>query len=107
TPRHHPRPRRIQLWGDRPDARDRAQCFGVAIVSRKDSAKVHAGAGAMSDFDLDRLGDVWRQQPDPAEMERLRRTAIAVARRARLGAIVDVLAAVAVAAVVFVLVIIN
>ena len=33
----------------------------------------------MSDFDLDRLGDVWRQQPDPAEMERLRRTAIAVA----------------------------
>ena len=24
----------------------------------------------MTDFDLDRLGDVWRQQPDPAEMER-------------------------------------
>ena len=37
----------------------------------------------MSDFDLDRLGDVWRQQPDPAEMERLQRTAAAVSRRAR------------------------
>jgi len=61
----------------------------------------------MSDFDLDRLGDVWRQQPDPAEMERLQRTAIAVARRARLAAIVDVCAAVAVAAVVIVLVITN
>jgi hypothetical protein len=61
----------------------------------------------MSDFDLDRLGDVWRQQPDPAEMERLRRTAIAVARRARLAAIVDVCAAVAVAAVVIILVIAN
>ena len=44
----------------------------------------------MSDFDLDRLGDVWRQQPDPAEMERLQRTAIAVARRARLSAILDI-----------------
>jgi hypothetical protein len=61
----------------------------------------------MSDFDLDRLGDVWRQQPDPAEMERLQRTAIAVARRARLAAIVDICAAVAVAAVVVILVIVN
>lgn len=61
----------------------------------------------MSDFDLDRLGDVWRQQPDPAEMERLQRTAIAVARRARLGAILDICAAVAVAAVVVILVITN
>jgi hypothetical protein len=61
----------------------------------------------MSDFDLDRLGDVWRQQPDPAEMERLQRTAIAVARRARLAAIVDICAAVAVAAVVVILVIAN
>ena len=61
----------------------------------------------MSDFDLDRLGDVWRQQPDPAEMERLQRTAIAVARRARLAAILDVCTAVAVAAVVIILVITN
>jgi hypothetical protein len=61
----------------------------------------------MSDFDLDRLGDVWRQQPDPAEMERLQRTAIAVARRARIAAILDICAAVAVAAVVIVLVLAN
>jgi hypothetical protein len=61
----------------------------------------------MSDFDLDRLGDVWRQQPDPAEMARLQRTAIAVARRARLAAIVDICAALAVAAVVIVLVLTN
>jgi hypothetical protein len=61
----------------------------------------------MSDFDLDRLGDVWRQQPDPAEMQRLQRTAIAVARRARFAAILDVCVAVAVAAVVLVLVATN
>jgi hypothetical protein len=61
----------------------------------------------MVDFDLDRLGDVWRQQPDPAEMERLQRTAIAVARRARLSTIMDICAAVAVAAVVVFLVITN
>lgn len=61
----------------------------------------------MSDFDLDRLGDVWRQQPDPAEMARLQRTAIAIARRARLGAILDICAALAVAAVVIVLVLTN
>jgi hypothetical protein len=61
----------------------------------------------MADFDLDRLGDVWRQQPDPAELARLQRTAIAVARRARLSAIVDVCAAVAVGAVVIFLVVTN
>jgi hypothetical protein len=61
----------------------------------------------MGDFDLDRLGDVWRQQPNPAEMQRLQRTAIAVARRARLAAIVDVLTALAVAGVVIVLVLAN
>jgi hypothetical protein len=61
----------------------------------------------MGDFDLDRLGDVWRQQPDPAEMERLQRTAIAVARRARLAAILDICTAIAVAVVVIVLVITN
>jgi len=61
----------------------------------------------MSDFDLDRLGDVWRQQPDPAEMQRLQRTAIAVARRARIAAILDICAAIAVAGVVIVLVLAN
>ena len=61
----------------------------------------------MSDFDLDRLGDVWRQQPDPEEMERLQRTAIAVAKRARLARIVDVCAAIAVAVVVLFLVVTN
>ena len=61
----------------------------------------------MSDFDLDRLGDVWRQQPDPAEMQRLQRTAIAVARRARLGAILDIGMALAVAMVVIILVLAN
>jgi len=61
----------------------------------------------MSDFDLDRLGDVWRQQPDPAEMERLQRSAAAVARRARITQVVDVVAAIAVAAVVIFLVASN
>ncbi len=58
----------------------------------------------MSEIDLERLGDVWRQQPDPAELERLRRTAAAVRRRARLAQIVDVGAAIIVAIVVILLV---
>lgn len=61
----------------------------------------------MSDFDLERLGDVWRQQPDAAEMERLQRTAAAVSRRARYSQIVDVAAAVAIAGVVISLVASN
>lgn len=61
----------------------------------------------MTDFDLDRLGDVWRQQPDPAELERLRRSAAAVARRARLAQVVDIGTAAAVSAVVMLLVISN
>jgi hypothetical protein len=61
----------------------------------------------MTDFDLERLGDVWRQQPDPAEMERLQRSAAAVSRRARLSQIVDNLVAVAVTAVVIILVFAN
>lgn len=58
----------------------------------------------MTDFDLDRLGDVWRQQPDPAEMERLQRTAAAVSRRARFSQILDIFAGVAVSVVVIFLV---
>ena len=49
----------------------------------------------MSDFDLDRLGDVWRQQPDPEEVARLQKSAAAVARRARLAQVIDIGAAVA------------
>ena len=58
----------------------------------------------MNEFDLDRLGDVWRQQPDPAEMERLQKSAAAVARRARITQVTDIVAAIAVAAVVIFLV---
>jgi hypothetical protein len=58
----------------------------------------------MTDFDLDRLGDVWRQQPDPAEMERLQRTAAAVSRRARISQILDIVAGIAISAVVIFLV---
>ena len=61
----------------------------------------------MSDFDLDRLGDVWRQQPDPVEMERLQKSAAAVARRARLSQVTDIGVALAVAAVVIFLVASN
>ncbi len=61
----------------------------------------------MTDFDLDRLGDVWRQQPDPKEMERLQKSAATVARRARLSQIVDIAVALAVSAVVVFLVASN
>ena len=58
----------------------------------------------MSEIDLERLGDVWRQQPDPAELEHLRRTAATVRRRARLAQIVDLGAAIIVGIVVVLLV---
>jgi hypothetical protein len=58
----------------------------------------------MTDFDLDRLGDVWRQQPDPAELRLLRRSADAVRRRARWSQLFDIGAAILVAAVVILLV---
>jgi hypothetical protein len=61
----------------------------------------------MTDFDLDRLGDVWRQQPDAAELERLRRSAAAVARRARFARIVDIGGAIGVGALVIALVALN
>lgn len=61
----------------------------------------------MTDFDLDRLGDVWRQEPDPEEMARLQRSAAAVARRARITQVIDIVAALAVAAVVIFLVASN
>ena len=58
----------------------------------------------MSDFDLERLGDVWRQQPGPAEMEQLQRTAAAVSRRARFAQIIDIAAAVIVSGILILLV---
>jgi hypothetical protein len=58
----------------------------------------------MTDFDLDRLGDVWRQQPDAAELEMLRRSGASVRRRARWAQLFDVAAALFVAAVVVLLV---
>lgn len=61
----------------------------------------------MTDFDLDRLGDVWRQQPDPAEMERLQKSAATVARRARRAQVIDIGAAVAVSLIVILLVASN
>ena len=61
----------------------------------------------MSDFDLDRLGDVWRQQPDPAETERIRKAAATVARRARLAQVIDIGAALVISAVVILIVVAN
>ncbi len=61
----------------------------------------------MTDLDLDRLGDLWRQRPTAAELESLRRTAAAVQRKARWGLWIDNGAAIAVAAVVLVLVLSN
>ena len=61
----------------------------------------------MTDFDLDRLGDVWREQLDPKEIEALKRTAAAVSRRARWAELFDLLAAIVVSAVVLTLVALN
>ncbi len=47
----------------------------------------------MTDFDLDRLGEMWRQDPEPAEVGRLRRTAASVRRRARLAQWADTIGA--------------
>ncbi len=61
----------------------------------------------MTDFDLERLGDMWRQEPDPAEMAALRRTAETVARRARRDQFTDSALAVIVSAIVLVLALTN
>lgn len=61
----------------------------------------------MSEIDLDRLGDVWRAQPDPAETERLQRSAEAVRRRARIGQLADVWLALVVSTVVLILMLSN
>lgn len=61
----------------------------------------------MSDLDLERLGDVWRQQPTASEMADLQRAAETVRRRARWALLADALAATAVAVVVGLLVLSN
>jgi len=61
----------------------------------------------MTDLDLEHLGDVWRQQPDPAELERLRQAAEKVRRRARWLQLIDVVAAIFVSGVVLWMVLLN
>lgn len=61
----------------------------------------------MTDLDLEHLGDVWRQRPDPAELAHLRQTAETVRRRARWAHMIDIVAAVLVSAVVLLLVASN
>lgn len=61
----------------------------------------------MTEIDLDRLGDVWRQQPDPAEIKELLRSAGKVRRRAQFSLIVDAVGAVVAIMVVVALVILN
>ena len=56
----------------------------------------------MTDLDLERLGDVWRQRPDQAEMDALQRAAAAASRRARYSWIFNLtMGAAAVGAVIF------
>ena len=64
--------------------------LALRLSRAKAALKSMLEQSAMTDFDLDRLGDVWRQQPDPAEMERLQRSAAAVSRRARWAQLVDI-----------------
>lgn len=61
----------------------------------------------MTEIDLDHLGDVWRAQLDPPEIERLRHAAEAVQRRARWGQLADFWLALVVAGVILALVIAN
>lgn len=61
----------------------------------------------MTDLDLDRLGDLWRQRPTAVEMEALQRSAEAVRRRARKFQVLEIGVALAVAATVIALVLTN
>ena len=61
----------------------------------------------MTDFDLEKLGEQWRQQPSAAEMEELKRSAEKARRGARWGQIVEVGAAAILAGVVIILVLAN
>ena len=61
----------------------------------------------MTDLDLERLGDVWRQPPDAKELEELKRSAEQVRRRARWLQVVDIVAALVVSGVVLWMVLAN
>ena len=61
----------------------------------------------MTDFDLDRLGEVWRARPDAAEMAALQRSAEIMRRRARLSQIAEAALAVIVSGVVLSLALSN
>ena len=61
----------------------------------------------MTDLDLEKLGEQWRQQPSAAELEELRRAASAARGRARWAQVVELGAAVIVAGVVLLLVVTN
>lgn len=61
----------------------------------------------MTDLDLERLGDVWRQPPDSGELDELKRASERVRRRARWAQAVDVGAAVLVGGIVLLLVLAN
>lgn len=61
----------------------------------------------MTDLDLERLGDLWRQRPTAEEMDSLRRTADIVQRKARWGQRFDSSIALVVAIVVIILVVSN
>jgi hypothetical protein len=47
----------------------------------------------MNDFDLERLGEVWREEPPAAEVEWMRRSALEVSRRARMAQRLEAVAA--------------
>ena len=64
--------------------------LALRLSRAKTALKIDAGAARMSDFDLDRLGDVWRQQPDPGGDGAAAAHRRAVSRRARWRQVVDV-----------------
>jgi hypothetical protein len=61
----------------------------------------------MRDFDLDRLGDLWREEPEPAEIAALQRSARRARGRARLAAGIDAFVAVLLAGAVIAIVAIS
>ncbi|MFN3944109.1 MAG: hypothetical protein ACK4K7_04175 [Allosphingosinicella sp.] len=61
----------------------------------------------MNDFDLDRLGGLWRADPDPEEIRRLERSAAKARKRGRLAAMLDMALALLIAAVVIGAVAVN
>jgi hypothetical protein len=61
----------------------------------------------MTEFDLDRLGSLWRQDPEPAEIERLRQSARKVSRRARLAQAADAAGTLAVSVSLIIIALVN